>query len=162
MATVVRAETPAHWGRAADLFREYAVSLDFDLDFQGFAEEVATLPGDYAAPDGCLLLAELDGEYVGCVAARRLEAGVCEMKRLYLAPAARGHGIGQMLVRSIIEAARALGYERMRLDTVPSMEAARALYRSFGFRPIAPYRHNPVPGTEFMELALRPETRATT
>ena len=151
---IVRAESPEHWRRAGELLGEYASSLDFDIEFQGFQEELSTLPGDYALPDGCLLLAEDDGKLIGCVALRKIGDGVCEMKRLYVTPAGRGQAVGQLLVQAVIDEARARGYERMRLDTVPSMRAARALYASFQFRPIAPYRHNPVPGTEFMELAL--------
>jgi putative acetyltransferase len=139
---------------ARELLEEYAASLGFGLEFQDFDRELSELPWQYARPDGRLLLAVDGAEVAGCVALRRLDEGACEMKRLYVRPAYRRSGAGRFLAEAVIAEARSAGYERMRLDTVPSMEAARALYRSLGFAEIEPYRFNPIVGTTFMELRL--------
>jgi ribosomal protein S18 acetylase RimI-like enzyme len=149
------AASPDDVATVAALFRAYAAALDFALDFQDFDRELTTLPGAYAEPAGCLVLAEADGRPVGCVALRPLEApAICEMKRLYVASEGRGLGLGRRLAERVLAEARARGYERMRLDTVPGMEAAIALYRSLGFREIAPYRFNPIGGALYFERAL--------
>jgi GNAT superfamily N-acetyltransferase len=137
------------------LFREYAAALGFDLCFQNFEQELAGLPGPYAPPSGRLLLATAGGEPAGCVALKRLADGVCEMKRLYVRGLYRGTGLGRTLAEQIIREARGLGYGVIRLDTVPSvMGSAVALYRLLGFREVAAYCFNPVPGALFMELRL--------
>src|SRR5579862_1218363 len=146
------AETPEFVATIRNLFVEYSESLEVDLCFQGFAEELAKLPGDYARPAGRLLLAFQGDEVGGCGALRPLSSDVCEMKRLYVRPAFRGKGAGGAIIDALITSAREIGYQRMRLDTLPSMATAIAIYRSLGFREIAPYRPNPVPGALFFEL----------
>jgi ribosomal protein S18 acetylase RimI-like enzyme len=136
------------------LFREYAASLEFALDFQHFEDEVSALPGAYAPPGGALLVVRCDGAPVGCVGLRPLDTGTGEIMRLYVRDRFRGLGLGRRLADAVIAAAAARGYERLRLDTVPSMGAAQVLYRSLGFREIEPYTTNPVEGARFFELDL--------
>jgi putative acetyltransferase len=155
MVAIVQAVTGGAVEQTRELFREYEASLGIDLCFQGFEQELAGLPGAYAPPTGRLLLAADGPDLVGCVALRPLGDGVCEMKRLYVRPIARGTRLGRRLAETVIGEAQAIGYARMRLDTMPSMKEAIALYRSLGFVEIAPYCVNPVPGAFFMELALR-------
>jgi ribosomal protein S18 acetylase RimI-like enzyme len=150
------AETVEAVTAAAALFSAYAASLPIDLSFQNFAVELAGLPGAYAPPRGMLLVAREGDLPVGCVALRPLgEAGVCEMKRLYVSPAARGHGVGRALCEAIIGAARRLGYREMRLDTLPTMDGALGLYRSLGFGEVPAYYDTPVDGTVFLSLRLK-------
>jgi len=148
--------TSAHQiDQARELFKEYAAWLEVDLCFQNFDKELAGLPGDYAPPDGRLLLATEDDRIAGCVALRKIGESVCEMKRLFLRREFRGKGLGRKLVEAIIAEARQIGYQRMRLDTLPpKMNDAIALYRSLDFKEIEPYYSNPVPGAKFMELDL--------
>lgn len=153
MSVIERARIPEDVAEVRALFREYAASLGFDLDFQGFEDELARLPGEYTAPDGVLLVARRD-VCVGCIGVRRLTDDVCEMKRLYVRPSSRGGKLGRRLADAAIAEARRLGYRAARLDTVPWMHEAIGLYESLGFVRIAPYRHNPIEGAVYMELAL--------
>ena len=136
------------------LFLEYATDLGEDLCFQGFEQELADLPGAYAPPDGRLLLAIADDQPIGCVALRKLEESICEMKRLYVHAGFRRTGVGKRLAEAIIREARDIGYQRMRLDSLERLKEAAAPYRSLGFIEIPPYRYNPLPGAVFMELVL--------
>lgn len=154
MTNVVVAESATHIDLIRTLFEEYAAALGFDLDFQDFRTELRELPGEYAPPAGCLLLAVDRARTAGCVALRPLDGDACEMKRLYVRPAFRGHGIGRILAVAVIEQAKRIGYARMRLDTVSSMREANALYDSLGFKKIPPYRYNPLPDALYMELRL--------
>jgi putative acetyltransferase len=150
-----QAESPSQIAQARELFLEYAQSLGFSLCFQNFDKELAELPGDYAPPDGHLLLADYEGKLAGCVALHKLEPGICEMKRLYLRPQFRGRSLGRALADRIIAEARQIGYQRMRLDTVePVMKDAVAMYRKIGFQEIASYCKNPIAGALYMELQL--------
>ena len=159
MLDIKTAHTETSLRIVSELFREYAESLSFDLDFQDFKEELAHIDVHYAPPRGRLFIALLDGKPAGCVALRYFEEGVCEMKRLYVRPACRGRAIGRQLAETIIEAAREIGYDYMRLDTVPAMQAANRLYAELGFKPIEAYRYNPVEGAIYLELRLNEDKR---
>lgn len=154
MMKIIEAHSPEHIEIVRNLFREYADSLGFDLCFQNFEQELAELPGDYAPPEGRLYLALEWSRPAGCVALRKLADDTCEMKRFYVRPLFRGRGVGKKLATALIGEARQMGYKRMLLDTVPSMQRAIVLYRALGFRPVAPYRDNPIEGATFMELLL--------
>ena len=136
MIQIISAQKEDHYHKARKLFTQYSDSLGFVLEFQGFSQELATLPGNYAPPEGCILLAEDSGHFLGCVALRPLEDKVCEMKRLYVRSDCRGRGIGRMLACSVIDRAREIGYEKMRLDTIATMQEARTLYYSLEFQNI--------------------------
>lgn len=151
---ITSATAAADFDLARTLFREYAATLNFDLCFQGFEEELSGLPGKYAPPAGRLLLAHVAGQAAGCVALRPLDTGSCEMKRLYIRPGFRGLKLGRMLAERIVAEARVAGYERMRLDTIATMLAARSLYRSMGFTEIEAYTYNPIANAVYMELKL--------
>lgn len=137
-----------------ELLHEYEASLQVSLEFQRFDEELAGLPGGYAHPGGALLIARAAPADAGCVAIREIDGETCELKRLYVRPAWRGHGLGRRLTVAALNRARELGYRRVRLDTLPGMERAQALYAELGFREIPPYTTNPVPGVRFLELEL--------
>jgi putative acetyltransferase len=152
---IENADTPELLPQVRELFVEYSESTGVDLCFQGFAQELESLPGDYARPAGRLLLAYKDDRTAGCGALRPLGNGVCEMKRLYVRASFRGTGVGSALMQSLIHSAKEIEYSKLRLDTLPSMATAIAIYRSHGFREISPYRLNPVPGALFFELDLK-------
>ena len=164
MLHIVQADTQETIAQAVSLFREYAASLSVDLAFQNFERELAELPGEYAPPEGRLLLAFLSESEkmlsstqrhaAGCVALRKMDTTSCEMKRLYLRPESRGHGVGRALAEIVIKTAREIGYQKMCLDTLPEMAGAQILYQSLGFREIPPYRFNPIAGTRYLELTL--------
>lgn len=155
MLTIEQAETPAQIGEARALFREYEAWLGLDLCFQGFEQELRDLPGKYALPGGRLFLAYSDGRLAGCIAMRKLDDGICEMKRLFVRDEFRGQKIGAELISRIFEEARDSGYSKMRLDTFPpKMPKAVELYGSYGFHKIPPYYDNPHAETLFMEKDL--------
>jgi len=159
MLEIIQAQTNKDIELVRTLLEEYGkwgvnVGLAYPEEYQAFLEQLANLPGVFAPPDGCLLLAKYQGRAAGCVALRKLSNDTCEMKRLYVTPQCRDMGIGRALALAVIEQARKIGYARMRLDTVASMKAARALYKSLGFKEIEPYRYNPLEGATFMELEL--------
>lgn len=156
--TILPATTARDLAVVRELFTEYAGSLEIDLCFQGFAAELASLPGKYAPAAGRLFLASESGQIAGCVALRPIADGICEMKRLYVRPAFRGCGIGAALAEAVITAAKEIGYTRMRLDTLSSMTLAIRVYEKLGFRRIDPYYENPSGLAVFFELALNPES----
>jgi GNAT superfamily N-acetyltransferase len=155
MIEIIQAETAEQIEQARGLFREYEASINLDLCFQSFDEELANLPGKYAAPDGRLFLAFSDERLAGCIALRKLEDGICEMKRLFVRDRFRGQKIGVRLIEKLFEEARRIGYRKMRLDTFPAkMGKAVGLYESYGFYTIPAYYHNPFGETLFMEKNL--------
>jgi GNAT superfamily N-acetyltransferase len=155
---LVRVDDPAALGDVRAIFREYAASLGIDLCFQGFEDELAGLPGDYAEPRGLLLLAMVDGEVAGCGAFRPLpdadEPNACEMKRLFVRRAFRRFGFGRLIAEHLLDRAREAGYSSMYLDTLDDMEAARELYASLGFVEVPPYYFNPIPGAHYLRADL--------
>jgi putative acetyltransferase len=157
-STLLTTLSPGDEARVADaraLLLEYVESLEVDLSFQNFDRELADFPASYLPPAGALVIATRDGWLAGSIALRKLDAACCEMKRLYVRPDYRGLGVGRELSTAIIDAAKGLGYRRMRLDTLPGMQGAQSLYQTLGFREIAPYYENPIPGTRYLELDLR-------
>lgn len=154
MVEIAPVSGPEDLSVVRELFREYERSIGIDLEYQGFSVELASLPGTYAPPHGALLLAQDGDQVIGCVAVRRLNDRVCEMKRLYVRPGHRGSGAGVKLVQSVIEAGRQLGYEELWLDTLATMTRAHALYASLGFREIAPYGEKYAEGSKFFGLEL--------
>lgn len=154
MIRLTQPRSAEQWRMARALIEEYAASLNVDLCFQDLGHELAHLPDEYGAPGGDFLLAAENDKYLGCIGLRRISDGVGEVKRLYIRPEARGRGAGRLLAEGIVAAARRLGYARLRLDTLPDMKEAQALYASLGFKAIPEYRFNPVPGTVFLELSL--------
>ncbi len=159
MLRIIPTLSDANLSQARNLFREYALMPGVAPCVEDFEREVVSLPGLYAPPGGRLLLAMQDsagnsGEAIGCVALRRFDQEACEMKRLYVRPAFRGQGAARELVKELIAVARSIGYQRMLLDTLPSMQEAHKLYGTLGFREISSYQKNPIPGALFFELAL--------
>jgi ribosomal protein S18 acetylase RimI-like enzyme len=155
MTKIVNANTDDLIAKMKKLFYEYAESLGFDLSFQNFKQEMENFPVQYSPPSGCLFVALSGNNALGCVGLRSFDNGICEMKRLYVKPEARGQKIGRALAESIISAATEIGYEHMRLDTIPTMVGANRLYKTLGFQEIQPYRYNPIEGTIYLELNLK-------
>jgi len=154
MLVIKQALTEKQIKHTQKLFIEYANYLGIDLNFQNFKEELKTLPGNYSPPEGCILLAYYKDKLVGCVAVRKLQDDVCEMKRLYIRPKYRRISIGKALSTAIIHNAKEIGYKYMRLDTLPFMKEAITLYLALGFKEITPYRYNPFENAKFYELKL--------
>jgi len=154
--TIAPASTHEEIAGVRRLFQEYAELLGVDLCFQGFADELAGLPGKYAPPEGALLIARQGQAIAGCVALRNLGANVCEMKRLFVRPQFQGEGFGRALASAIVREGVNLGYQAMRLDTLDRLKEAMNLYESLGFKRIAPYYPNPLPGVVYWELPLAP------
>jgi len=155
--TLAPVDSAALWTEARRLVEEYAASLDFDLAFQDFDREIQSLETEYGPPGGGFVLARSDDEWIGCGGVRRLSGSDCEMKRLYVTPRWRGRGAGLAIARALVDTARRLGYQRMLLDTAPSMTRAQAIYRSLGFTPVACYRYNPIDGASYWGLVLHVE-----
>jgi GNAT superfamily N-acetyltransferase len=151
---LLQATTPREWDEAQRLVREYAASLNVDLSFQNFDHELQHFTTEYAPPTGAFILAEDADQYVACIGLRQFAEGIGEVKRLYVVPAARGLGLGRLLVERVIVVAREAGYSSLLLDTLPFMKEAQSLYVALGFKPTAPYRHNPVAGSAFLRLDL--------
>jgi putative acetyltransferase len=151
---LLQATTPREWDEAQRLVREYAASLNVDLSFQNFDHELQHFTTEYAPPTGAFILAEDADRYVACIGLRQFAEGIGEIKRLYVVPAARGLGLGRLLVERIIVVAREVGYGSLLLDTLPFMKEAQSLYVALGFKPTVPYRYNPVAGSAFLRLDL--------
>ncbi len=160
---IITPQQPAELDAVRKIFREYAASLNIDLCFQGFEQELAQLPGDYATPRGALLLALVEGQVAGCCALRPLDSSdypnACEMKRLYVRPAFRGLGLGRRLAETILDAALLYAYDHVLLDTLDEMETARTLYRDLGFEEVPPYYHNPIAGAHYLKATLNDSLR---
>lgn len=155
---ILTPQRPTEFDAVREIFREYAASLNIDLCFQGFEQELATLPGDYDLPRGALLLARVDGLVAGCCALRPLDSidypNACEMKRLFVRMPFRGLGLGRQLAEAVLDAARLHGYDHVLLDTLDDMEAARTLYEDLGFVEVPPYYHNPIAGAHYLKATL--------
>lgn len=155
---LIHPESPSDWAETRSIFLEYASTLNVDLCFQDFENELATLPGEYAAPRGALILAQIDGQVAGCCALRPLDSSdysnAAEMKRLFVRHAFRGFGLGRQLTQAILDSAKKAGYSCVLLDTLDDMESARALYEDLGFEEIPPYYHNPIAGAHYLKVDI--------